>query len=170
MSVPRDFKTSTPIYLDFLHYKAHQGHLFRIDMIATNTADSATAEMLIDPGSKETHVNFIVGVPGDAQAELLFNVSVTANGASLTAFRHYNESDGSVNTTTVQFYQGPTGATGTVMARQFINGGSFPKQFGGGGAHENEFILEGGLFLVRVHNLSGAVGTIGLTGELYELD
>lgn len=153
------------------HHEVHEGeafHLWHTNMAVTN---NQYLTILLETGSKDTHIKLTAAVEGAAIAEIFENC--TASGTALTA---YNMNRTSMDMCSCSFSAVTSGAaattaSSTTLSQLFIPGGGGPKSVGAIGRTEFEWVLSPSTsYLFRIKNVAGAAKIISGIAEWYEED
>jgi hypothetical protein len=155
------------IGISYEHFKLHQGEMFNVSIIFTNTAAAGIKEVTMEcPSGQEQHVK--MAITGEFKAELYLKeaCTVTANGTGITAFNLYR---GSSIVSSCTFYHTPTAATGTTIDSYAIGSGGFRGGVGGEARREAEWILEDDKYLIRAKNTSATTSTLAFNFQYYRV-
>lgn len=156
------------IALDHNHEKIHLGQMFYFDHYGT-VADGGTLNWLITCGTVlNLHAALGLDVSG-AFRVYLYNNSAGSAGTAIPLWNMNRDSAGTISAT-VAHTPTITDAGSAIMNGRYIPAGAGNNgRVGGSLRSDAEVILDAGKkYLYRAVNISGAAGTVTLSGLVYE--
>lgn len=164
MSGYKDAMTETPIGIDYVHHKIHEGDNYLMCHQNSALADNGTISFHITVGAtKQLHAISHASCGGDALVQVFETPLSATSGTSVTP---KNKNRASSKTSGVTVLRDATIGTAGTIIKEFMMGAGTG---GNAGAERDELILPvSGVYEYRLTNLGGGAKVASLCVDFYE--
>ena len=154
------------VFVEKRHQRVHVGKAFSCSHLSSSVANGTNLDVLMKTGAYTVHLVYTAAVSAEFEIRLYEDTIISSDGTFLPVL---NKNRGSVNTTTLLAFLGPTvTGIGTELRVNLLPGAQKDKEVGAILGEFPEYNLKPDTnYLIRLSNTSGGTSKVAMDIEFY---